>query len=53
MCVFVYSRTVGPIPRISLPLKVWPPTKSLDFEGFDSSRLLTLRGGNSHVRIIL
>ena len=30
-----------------------PPTKSLDFEGFDSSRLLILRGGNSHVRIIL
>ena len=27
-----------------------PPTKSLDFEGFDSSRLLILRGGNSHVR---
>ena len=26
-----------------------PPTKSLDFEGFDSSRLLILRGGNSHV----
>ena len=30
-----------------------PPTKSLDFGGFDSSRLLILRGGNSHVRIIL
>ena len=28
-----------------------PPTKSLGFEGFDSSRLLILRGGNSHVRI--
>ena len=27
-----------------------PPTKSLDFRGFDSSRLLILRGGNSHVR---
>ena len=27
-----------------------PPTKSLDFEGFDSSRLLILKGGNSHVR---
>ena len=26
------------------------PTKSLDFRGFDSSRLLILRGGNSHVR---
>ena len=30
-----------------------PPTKSLGFEGFDSSRLLILRGGNSHVRINL
>ena len=27
-----------------------PPTKSLGFSGFDSSRLLILRGGNSHVR---
>ena len=30
-----------------------PPTKSLGFGGFDSSRLLILRGGNSHVRIIV
>ena len=30
-----------------------PPTKSFDFRGFDSSKLLILRGGNSHVRIIL
>ena len=30
-----------------------PPTKSFDFGGFDSSRLLILKGGNSHVRIIL
>ena len=30
-----------------------PPTKSSGFKGFDSSRLLILRGGNSHVRIIL
>ena len=27
-----------------------PPTKSLDFRGFDSSRLSILRGGNSHIR---
>ena len=27
-----------------------PPTKSSGFEVFDSSRLLILRGGNSHVR---
>ena len=30
-----------------------PPIKSLDFGGFDSSRLLILRVGNSHVRLIL
>ena len=30
-----------------------PPTKSLDFRGFDSSRLLILRGGNSYVRRIV
>ena len=30
-----------------------PPTKSFDFGGFGSSRLLILRGGNSHVRIIV
>ena len=28
------------------------PTKSSGFRGFDSSRLLILKGGNSHVRII-
>ena len=27
-----------------------PPAKSLDFRGFDSSRLLNPKGGNSHVR---
>ena len=30
-----------------------PPIKSLGFEGFDSSKLLILRGGHSHVRRIL
>ena len=30
-----------------------PPIKSLGFEGFDSSRLFILKGGNSHVRIIV
>ena len=30
-----------------------PPTKSLDFRGFDSNKLLILKGGNSHVRMIL
>ena len=30
-----------------------PPTKSFDFEGFDSSKLLILKSGNSHVRIIV
>ena len=30
-----------------------PPTKSLGFRGFDSSKLLILKGGNSRVRRIL
>ena len=36
-------------PTVSTPS---PPIKSLDFRGFDSSRLLILRGGNSHARRI-
>ena len=27
-----------------------PPTKSFDFRGFDSSKLLILRDGNFHIR---
>ena len=27
-----------------------PPIKSLGFRGFDSNKLLILKGGNSHVR---
>ena len=30
-----------------------PPTKSLGFRGFDSSKLWILKGGNSHVHWIL
>ena len=30
-----------------------PPTKSLGFGGFDSSKLLIIRGWTSHVRLIL
>ena len=30
-----------------------PPIKSLGFRGFDSSKLLILKGGNCHFRIIL
>ena len=30
-----------------------PPTKSLSFEGFDSNKLLILRGGNYHIHIIV
>ena len=29
-----------------------PPIESFDFRGFDSSKLLILKGGNSHVRRI-
>ena len=30
-----------------------PPIKSLGFRGFNSSKLLILKGGNFHVRMIL
>ena len=30
-----------------------PPTKSLHFRSFDSSKLLIIKGGNSRVRMIL
>ena len=37
------------VERVSTPSL---PTKSFDFRGFDSSRLLIQRGGNSHIRKI-
>ena len=39
-----------PPPADPTPVTPSPPTKSLGFGGFESSRLLILRGGNSHVR---
>ena len=38
--MLLYSKSIMPS----------PPTKSFDFGGFDSSKLLILKGGNSHVR---
>ena len=38
---------------ISIIITPSPPTKSSGFRGFDSSRLLILRGGNYHVCTIL
>ena len=35
---------------VPVPHTPSPPVKSLGFGGFDASRLLILRGGNSHVR---
>ena len=54
-------QTYRPLPRGGVPppqgekregglITPSPPTKSLDVRGFDSSRLLILRGGNYHVR---
>ena len=48
MCIYTY-----PCAYVYMCGTPSPPTKSLDFRGCDSSRLLILRGGNSHVRIIL
>ena len=42
LSMYTYTYTIAYTPS--------PPTKSLDFRGFDSSRLLIQRGGNSHVR---
>ena len=47
------SRRWGVIIIISSSSTPSPPTKSLDFRGLDSSRLLILRGENYHVRIIV
>ena len=45
--IIVYvSNTV----RVYSMIRPSPPIKSLDFRGLASSRLLILRGGNSHVR---
>ena len=44
------SNTINKGQRIGLPEYPPAPTKSLDFRGFDSSKLLIIRGGNSHVR---
>ena len=45
----------GPYPGqiLSIQATPSPPIKSLGFEGFDSSKLLILKGGNSHVRRIV
>ena len=48
-----------PLCKLSCPSEkpLWPtpspPTESLGFRGFDSSRPLILRGGNSHIHIIV
>ena len=39
--------------RITFQSTPSPPTKSLDFRGFDSNKLLILRGGNYHIHIIV
>ena len=44
------ARPKGEPPWMGTPS---PPTKSLGFRGFDSSKLFILKGGNSHVRRIL
>ena len=65
MCI--YGRTLRPQPEPQITTLIItlilcsnnddnnmpsPSTKSLAFGGFDSRRLLILRGGNFHVRII-
>ena len=47
--VLVCSRSNNIVFAFSTPSR---PIKSLDVRGFDSSRLLILKGGNSHARRI-
>ena len=49
-CLFIYKSNAKKIKGLLLVITPSPPTKSVDFRGFDSSRLLILRGGNYHVR---
>ena len=44
--IYIYVDSLATVNGQATPS---PPTKSLDFGGFESSRLLILRGGNSHV----
>ena len=55
MCVtlMITVSAISIIATIAITITPSPPTKSLGFRGFDSSKLLILKGGNSHVRIIL
>ena len=53
MCMSYAFRLMNKKPKTTNRLTPSPPIKSSGFEGFDSSRLLILRGGNSHVRMIL
>ena len=41
------------ISTLSLRSAPSPPTKSSGFRGFDSSKLLILRGGNYHIHMIV
>ena len=50
MCTYIYIYTYVYIYIYIYIYAPSQPTKSLDFGGFESSRLLILRGGNSHVR---
>ena len=51
--IYIYIHTSPGRASCVLYVTPSPPTKSFDFRGFDSSKLLILRGGNSHVRMIL
>ena len=41
------------IQLLNNPITPGPPTKSFDFGGFDSSKLLIIKGGNYHIHVIV
>ena len=47
--IIIFSSAFLNVEHSNISCTPSPPTKSLGFEGFDSSRLFTLRGGNYHV----
>ena len=49
VCVYVYIYIYIHTHLVMVYHTPSPPTKSFDFRGFDSSRLLILKGGNSYV----
>ena len=53
ICMYVYTYVGIHVDMATHLVTPSPPTKSSGFRGFDSSRLLIIRGVNYHIHIIL